>query len=487
MSISKSIRKPGAYSEIDTSGANNSLPSTRQEMVIIAQRLAAGTVAAHIPKSVVSADQAADYWGAGSIMHRLVKTAFEAYPYLVLTGCALDDAVAGVAAAAPVTFAGTATAPGTVEWKYSKRESVVIAVSKGQTASEVAAALVAEVAKYPAYPVTASAADAVVTLTAKNKGTCGNFIGKYNASTTKYDPDVVSMVDGITVTTTGFTGGATDPGMDLAFAALLSKRYHLYCIPFASLDAAQDLDAHLESVSDEINQKGARGYMFISGAVADATTISAVNAKRVCLGAIRRCRRPQFENAAAYAAIQAAEERPWKGVNNAVLVGCDSPDISDRFTWTEINNLLWNGVAPFEVGAGELVRCVRSISTYTKNASDTPDDVWLDSFKIATADYVREAVSDSHRRNFANFTVRDTHVDGEPDGIITPDDVIDNNIAVCKRIERQGGLNDVDAYVDQFTAERDPDVSGRINSGIPIDIVDAAHIFANTIKIVSSF
>jgi phage tail sheath gpL-like len=82
--------------------------------------------------------------------------------------------------------------------------------------------------------------------------------------------------------------------------------------------------------------------------------------------------------------------------------------------------------------------------------------------------------------------VRDTHVAGEPGDIITTDDVVNNNIAVCKQIEREGGLNSVDSFVGDFTAERHSSVPGRIDSQIPIDIVDAAHIFANTIKVVSS-
>lgn len=484
MTISKSIRKPGSYSEIDAAGANNALPSTRQETVFIAPMLAAGTKAANQPFSVSSGNQAAEFWGAGSIMHRMVRAAFKKNPYLVLTGVGLEDAGAGIAATSTLTFAGKATAPGTVTYKCGI-DVVSIAYATDDDADAVVAALAAEIAKYTMLPVTADASTALLTLTAKNKGTCGNYLGKYNASDEKYYPEVIITGAGITVAVTGFSSGETDPDMTTAYAALVSKRYHLYAIPFATLAAAQDLDEHLELVSDEINQKGARGFMFISGAVADATTISAANAKRICLGTIRRVFRPQFENAAVYAAVQAAEETPWRAINDEILTDCDVPDIADRFTDTEINNLLWNGVTPFYV-SGERVRCVRSVSMYTKDDTDTPDSVWLDSFKIATADYVREAIVNSHKSNFRNCSVRDNHVDGEPDGIITPADVVDNNIAVCKRIEKAGGLNNVDAYLADFVSERDSDVPGRINSMIPIDIVDAAHIFANTIKITSS-
>jgi hypothetical protein len=102
----KFYQKTGSYTIIDTSGANNALPSTRQEMVVIGQRLASGSVAANIPTSISSPEQAAVFWGAGSIIHRMAMAAFKQYPYLVLTGCAVDDAEASIAATATFTFAG---------------------------------------------------------------------------------------------------------------------------------------------------------------------------------------------------------------------------------------------------------------------------------------------------------------------------------------------------------------------------------------------
>jgi phage tail sheath gpL-like len=485
MSISTSIRKPGPYTEIDANGANNSLPSTRQEIVIIAQRLTSGSVAQNIPIPVVGPNQAATYFGAGSIAHRMAIALFKAYPYASLTICGLDDSGTGVAATATITIANAATSSGVLD-AYIGNDRVSIAISSGDAAAAIATKLSAEINKYVNLPVTATVNAAVVTLTAKNKGTCGNVIGRFNPTSSKYEPEIIITAGAVTASVVGFASGANDPAMDTAFAALASSRYHLYVIPFATLAAAQALDTHLEFVSNEINQRGARGYMFISAAVADATTISAVNAKRICLGMVRKCRRPAFENAAAFAGIQAAQETPWRAVNNAELVGCDAPGIADRFTFTEINNLLWSGVTPFEVGVGEKVRCVRAISTYTANSGGSPDPTWLDSFKIATADYVRDAIVESHKNNFANSVLRDNHVDGEPEYVVTPADINSNNIAVCKRIERAGGLNDVDAYKNLFTAVRNPDVAGRVDSAVPIDIVDAAHIFANTIKIVSA-
>jgi phage tail sheath gpL-like len=482
MAISEMIRKPGSYTEI-TVGPSGGLPSKRQEVLIIAPRLDSGRVAAIMPTQVFSASQAAEAWGAGSIMHRMALAAFRQYGQVALTGCAVDDAPAGTAASATVTFEGEAAATGSVSiWLGTDR--VAIRVDKGWAAADVASRLASEInVNFPGAPVTASApaGGGTVTLTAKNAGTTGNHLGQ------KGRPAVNVETPGIAAAVTAYAGGANDPDIRDALAAVAGQRYHLIAIPWTTQEAAAALSEHLTEVSDEINQLGGRGIMFLDGNHAEAYTFArTVNDKRMMAGWIYGAKRPQFENAAAFAAMQAAVDAPWRATNNAELIGCDAPAVIDRANWNEINGLLWQGVAAFNVGDAGRVQCVRAISTYIRNSAGAEDDTFLDSFKIATADYVRDAVRMRHLSDFPNKILRDNHVDGEPSGVVTPADVRDTNLDVCRRIEREGGLNNVNFFADGFTSVRDPNVPGRVNSVIPIDIVDAAHIMANTITITST-
>ena len=478
--ISDSIRRPGSYSEI-TKGAGGGLPSRRQEMLIIAPRLSAGRIAAGVPTQVFSADQAAQFWGAGSIMHRMAMAAFRQHRQLSLTGCAIDDTAAGVAASATVTFTGTATATGTVTlWIGTDR--ITVRVDKSEQGNKVAEKLSGEITRnHPNLPVVSSFTAAVLTLTAKNKGTTGNCLGQ------KGHPTILCDVSGITFTTTAYVGGAGDPDLADALSKVAGQRYHIIAIPFTTIEAAKVLSEHLTEVANGVNQLGGRGFMFIDGDFSDTYTFAqSVNDMRMNVGYIYGCKRPGFENAAAFAAMQAAQASPWLATNNVELIGCDTPAVPDRFNQNEVNSLLWNGITPFMVCTGERVRCVRAISTYIKNDAGVEDDTFLDSFKIATADYVREAVRVRHLNDFPNKILRDNHVDGEPPNVITPDDVRSTNLDVCRRIEREGGLNNVNAFADGFTSVRNPNVPGRVDSVIPIDIVDAAHIMANSIMISST-
>ncbi|MCL2219330.1 MAG: phage tail sheath subtilisin-like domain-containing protein [Chitinispirillia bacterium] len=484
--ISESIRRPGSYNEI-TVGAMGGLPSMRQDMLIIAPRLADGTVAAGVPAQVTSPAQAAEFWGAGSIMHRMAWAAFRQYGSLSLTGCAVDDASTGVGASAAITFTGSADATGQVTlWVGTDR--IPVRVDRfvdglaGGTPVKIASDLADQVNARPDLPVTAYANGAVITLTAKNKGTTGNFLGQ------KGKPAVDCDVPGIEAATTAYTGGAGDPDLTDTFDKVSGQRFHIVALAWATAAAAIALSEYLNEVSNEVNQRGGRGFMFVDGNIADMATLAkGINDKRICVGGITGAKRAPFENAAAFAAMLAAEPMPWLAVNNIGLVGCDSPPVTDRWNWNEINNiLLWSGVTPFEVGAGDRVRCVRAISTYVKNDAGAEDDTFLDTLKIATADYVREAVRVRHLTDFQNKVLRDNHVAGEPPNVVTPADVRSTNLDVCRRIEAMGGLNSVNAFADQFVSVRNRNVPGRVDSIIPIDIVDALHILANNITITST-
>ena len=480
--VSDAIRIPGSYSEI-TVGEGGGLPSMRQEMLIIAPRLPSGTMDALTPTRVFTPQQAAEFFGAGSVMHRMALAAFRQYTALSLTCCAVDDAAAGIAAHAEITFTGTAAATGSVSlWVGADR--ITVRVDQGAAPAAVAAALAEQINVLPNWPVTAAVADStpsILRLLAKNKGTTGNYLGQ------KGHPPVSCDVLGLTATATVYTGGANDPEITAALDAVAGSRYHIIALPWATQDAAGALSEYIAEASNEINQRGGRGFMFLEGNYSEMYTFSqGINDKRMCVGYIPGTKRPQFENAAAFAAMQAAQPSPWLATNDVELIGCDAPPIPDRLGWNEINNLLWFGIAPFAVGAGDRVRCVRAISTYITNESGAEDDTFLDSFKIATADYVRESVRVRHLRDFTNKILRDNHVENEPPGVVTPDDVRSTNLDVCRRIEAMGGLNNVNAFEDQFVSVRNQNVPGRVDSVIPIDIVDAAHILANNITITST-
>lgn len=545
--IPQNIRKPGPYTEIDSSGANKALPAYAQEMIIVAPKIStpvthavttaytvgqcvkpatangqwyvcviAGTSAGTAPiwpttaaatvtdgtvtwrqfqastsmvaentaQRVYSPDEAGMKFGVGSIAHRMAIAAFRQHAYVMLTVIGQDDAGSGVAATGSVVFSGTATEKGYADL-YIGKDKISISWDSGATAAQIAAKVVAEAIRYPQIPVHVTALSATVTLTAKCKGTTGNFIGKWSVANSKHEAVVNITGAGVSAAITGMASGALDSSMTTALAAVAAKPFDIYAIPYQDATAISDLAIHLGTIADIVNQRGGRGFTFTAKAFSDATTMAAANYERVHVGWVRKVRLPSYEACAGFAALIAASPHPALPLNDAELAGCDAPEVIDRLSFTEVNDCLWAGVTPFEVGSGDKVRCVRAITSYTKNNAGSADPQWVDTTVVANIDYLRKSINSRHKSDLAGKALKSDHADGDPDFIVTPSDVRLINIDVCLRLERYGCLQNVKALADRFVSVLDPTVKGRVNSDIPAESVQGAHIFANSIRIVS--
>jgi phage tail sheath gpL-like len=547
--IASNIRVPGSYSEVDPSGANNGLPEYRQPILIVAPRIKspsdwAGTTAvavgatvkptsAHvdgyfyicvtagttgsteptwpgaggsvtsgtavfrelvkssdiievnIPVKCYSPDDGAKYGGAGSIAHRMVRAAFRQYRYAEVTLICVDDSGSGVHATATITITGTADGSGSAQFRIGN-EPVDISWSDGDTASEIAAVLDAAIAAKHDLPISSSVSAGVVTQRTKNAGVPGNEIGKYDADATAYKSQVSIIGNGVSISIAGFASGANNPDITDALTAATSGEYALIAIPYKDDTNLAALEDFLGTVSDEVNCSGARAFIAATSNVSAGTTLSEINSERIHVGLVRKCKFTSFEIAAAYAAITASTGHPALPLNGLKLVDCDAPEIPDRLEWTEINSLLWNGVTPFNSDGMGDVRCVRSITTYTLSSTGSPDDTYLDTTVIANLDYMRKAIKTAHQLSFARKVLRENHVAGEPEFVVTPGDIRSFNIAKCKELEIFGVCQQVDVLKDQFVSERDANVSGRVNSDIPVEVVQGLHIIANTIRLTTT-
>src|SRR5471032_1589931 len=171
--VPSNVRVPLFYAEVDNSQANSG--QSTQRALIIGQITAAGNAVANVPVISQGVSDAASVGGPGSMLHletqayRLNDTFGEAW-YLPLA----DDPVA-TAAAGSIAITAAPTENGTLNL-YIGGVKVAQPVLPTQTATQIAAALAAAITATPNLPVTAVAAVGTVTLTAINKGPCGNDI-----------------------------------------------------------------------------------------------------------------------------------------------------------------------------------------------------------------------------------------------------------------------------------------------------------------------
>lgn len=459
-----SIRKPGKYIEFNTKLAVRTLPANAQRVLFMGQRLPSGAVAVLTPTQVFSDAEAALYFGQGSMLHRMVRAAIRANPYLDITCLALDDAAAGVVATGSATLAGTATGSGVATVQVGM-DQIQVAVASGDTAANVATALAAQANQQPDLPVVVAANAGVLTLTAKHKGKLGNLI-KIAASCT---------ATGITAVATPMNSGDVDPDLAASLAAVAGAGHNIIITPYADQVSLTALREHLEFTGGPLEQRGAVGVYALAGSLASATTLAGqVNHGRIAGALLRGARRLPWEIAAAFGAVIASEEDPARPLNTLVLTGIDVPEVADRLTRTEQEVLLHNGVAPLEVGPdGTSVQIVRAITTYTVDPQGIDDVSLLDLTTIRTLDYVRKAVRERVSLRFPREKLSSR----------TPPAVRGEILDVLHKLEELEIVEEVEANKAGVMCERDSQDVNRLNAKIPTDVVNGLHVFAGRIDL----
>ena len=467
--IPASIRKPGKYIEFNTRLAVRTLPNNKQRMLIVGQRTSAGTIAEKVPTQVFSDKEAEVDFGPGSMCHLMTRAAITANPYLDLTVIALDDASAGQPAVGTVTIGGPATGSGVLTL-YVGTKKIEIAIATTTAAAAAAAALKAELDKHPDLPVTASVAEAVVTLTAKNKGLCGNDI---------HVSYVLTNAPGITVTIVAMATGAANPTLADALAAVFGEQYDIIVTPYNDQTDLATLKTHLDSVSGPLEQRPGTGVYGMIGALATATTLSGqINSGRILCAyhrytAATLVQSMPYEIAAAFGAVMAWEEDPARPLNTLELKGIAAANIADRLSRTEQENLLYNGVSPIEVGPGETVQIVRAISTYIQDPQGIDDISLLDITTIRTLDYVRKAVRERISLRFPREKLSSK----------TPPKVRTEILDVLLKLQELEIVEEVEANKDGLIVERDLQDPNRLDARIPADVVNGLHVFAGRIDL----
>lgn len=463
--IPASIRKPGKYFEFNTKLAVRTLPGNPQRVVLIGQRLSTGTIAAGQPVDIFDDGQARLYFGAGSILHLMARAAISAYPHLQLSAVALDDAATGgLAATGTVTVTGVATAPGVVAVNVANGARAVVAVSIGDKAETVATALKAALIQSNDLPVAASTNAAVLTLSAKNKGTLGNAI-KIAATST---------VAGITLAVKPMSGGATDPVLAPALTAIFAAGHNIIVTAYADKVSLTALRNHLDAVISPLEQRDAFGVYGHAGTLAEATTLAGTtNYGWITNAWLRGTSSLPYEIAAGYAAVTASEEDPARPLNTLEIKELNVPDVAQWASRKEQESALYNGVTPLEIGPGNKIQIVRAITTYTLDPQGVQDVALLDLTTIRTLAYARKAFRERIALRFPREKLSER----------TPPKVRSELLDVLYKMEELEIVEMVDAHKDGVLVERDTQDVNRLNARIPVDVVNGLHVFAGRIDL----
>ncbi|AWX14273.1 phage tail protein [Mergibacter septicus] len=461
--IPASIRKPGVYTEYNSTGAVSTLPTNEQEVLIVAPMLKTIEADYTKPVKLFSDVEAAQIFGEGSWLHLMARVAIKNNPQIRLNAIGVKDASAATAATATLTFAGTASSTGIISVKIAGVDySISVANTEADTA--LATRLAAVINKDASCVVSANVSDKVITLTAKNKGEIGNQI----------DLSVQNSAKSVSITPITFSSGAKNPSIEMALASVAGAHYQIIISAFTDDTNITKLREHLVAVSSPIEKKPTIGVLGWRGTFATGTTLTEkINHERITVGWYKGAIEANPLIAAGYGAVIAKEEDPARPLNTLEIIGLTEVDETQKPQFSEVNQALFKGLTPLTI-VNHRLQIMRAITTYTKSATNTDDPSYLDLTTIRTLDYIRKAVEQRIELRFP----RDKKTKRIKSAVRS--EVLD----VMYRLEALEIVENVDVWKSQLLVQDNLQDVNRLDLLLPPDLVNGLHIVATQIKFV---
>lgn len=485
--IPANLRLPGAKFELDNSQANTSSGGT-QRALIIGQITAAGIAKPNVPIISAGIGDAQTQGGANSMLASMLAKYRKNDNFGEVWYLPLSDDPAAVAATGSIAFTQAPTAAGTLAL-YIGDQVVNVAVTAAQTVTSIAAAVVAAMAQIPTLPITASAAAGVVTLTAVNKGLCGNeiaitfnFYGAQNGEATPA---------GLLYTITAMSGGATNPstGLVAALGNLGSMAFDFIVSPYtdtASMSAIQQL------LNDQTGrwswQSQLYGHVFsaFAGTFSQCTTLGlTVNDQHKTIMGFYGSPTPSWLWAAALAGQAAVSVRADPGVplQYLPLNGVLAPPLDAQFLPNMRETLLYDGISTFTVEADGTVQTENIITTYQENTQGVPDDSYLEvetMFQLMLEIRVLQAdlTSKFGRCKLANNSVRPA----AGSNLVTPNTITQHIIALYQERQDAGFVQNADTFATALVVQKNTQNPNRLDILWPGTPVNQMRTFATLMQ-----
>lgn len=474
-------RVPGTYIEVRPTYTNLGVLGYPTRVLLIGQMLASGSAAEAVPQRITRGDQGPGLFGQGSVLAEMCAAFRRANQTNDVYAIGLKDPVGGTAAAGSLVFTGSPTSAGTVAI-YIGGERVAVNVGVGATVSDIAAAARAAIAAKPALPVIAGGAAGTVTLTAKHAGTLGNSIDlRLNRLAGEATPS------GLAVAVTQLTGGAGVPDLATVLTAIAPDWYTDIACAFTDTANLALLVTELATRYMAMGRQDAHAYVGLKGSFGALSAAGAArNSQYLSMIGATSAPTSPWAWAASLAGVGAfyLTQDPARQLRSLALPGIIGPDPADRFTPTEQDLLLRDGISTFDVSLDGTVRLSRVITTYQTSPLGVDDDAWLDIMVPKTASRIRYDWAGYVGLNYPRHKLTD---DGSPaaeysDAIVTPRQMHGAWTARSKIYERLGWIEDATRTASESLFARDPDDRNRLVARQRIRIIGNLMILAASLQ-----
>lgn len=472
------IRTPGHYIEFDNSRAVQGLPAIRHKILVIGQRLAAGAVAAGVPKLITSKGQAEQYFGRGSMLSAMLNALKDANAYTETWAVALDDLGAGAAATGSIVFGGAVTSAGTLNL-YIGGKAVKVGVTAAQATAAIATAVATAITADTSLPVTASANASTVTITARHKGESGNDI---DFRVNYYQGE--TLPTGLTAAITAMSGGAGNPDIAGAITAIGDEQYHTVIMPYTDAANLGALETELSRRFGPMVMKEGHAFAAAAGTLEEVSALGdSRNSPHLTIMGCQESPTPPWIVAAVAGAVDAYEPDPARPRQTLPLTGVLAPAENARYTLDERNIHLHDGISTFVVDAGGNCLIERLITTYKVNAFAVEDISYLDVETMRTIAYLRYSVRSRIALRYPRHKLANDGTKFSPgQAIVTPLVIRAELIALFQEWELAGLVEGLEQFKRDLIVERNPADPNRVDAVIPPDVVNQFRVFAAQVQ-----
>ena len=471
--VPSGMRTHGAYIGIDNTLAGAT--STEFKVVMFGQRLTTGAVDALVPTRVSDPNQAGIDFGIGSMLHDMCKSYLDANSTIPLYVIALDDDPAGNQAAGTITVDAAASEAGTL-YIYIGDESVSVGIAASDDANTIATNIAAAINAETTLSVTATVSTNTVTVTARHKGEAFN---KLQLHANYYDEP---WPKDLALTFADLSGGTGNPALSDAIDAMGDEWYNWVICPYKDTANLNDLKQELDDRYSALEQKGGRAFTAFNGTLSETGTFGELhNSPHLTVMGTNKSPTPVHKFCAIDAGIAAyyLANDPARPLQTLALPGVLAPKQDVRWTRSERDQLLYDGIATYVISNDGTCRIERQITTYQTNSSGLPDGSYLDINTPETLERIRYTQRTSIVQEYPRHKlVADGTEYGAGQAIVTPSLIKAKLLTLYKEMELKGWVEDYETYAAYLIVEINADDKTRIDWRDTPNLANQARVFA---------
>jgi phage tail sheath gpL-like len=300
--------------------------------------------------------------------------------------------------------------------------------------------------------------------------------------------DGETMPGGVTVAITAMAGGTGTPDLTSALAAVPDEQYLVWLAPYTDAALLTELETELQDRWGPTRQNG--GVAFSASGLSHSSVAAigeARNSEHLSIMGSYGIPNPVWEVAAAVAGQVggSAAIDPARPFQTLELDGLVAPKLEDRWTDTERNLLLFDGIATARVAPGSRVVIERLITTYQQNDLGADDIAFLDVNSPLTVERLRYDVRQMIALKYPRHKLGDDGKNYAPgQDIVTPKVIKAELIALFREWEEKGWVEAPEQFAQDLIVERNATDPNRLDIRMSPDLMNQLRVVGAQISFI---